>query len=342
MSKPNLTIQSKPLYSGHFFTDFISLPEDILQTTEEKVVFIYGNEKTALNFRKSSEKFYNHFNNIKVYDGGYIVEHTENHAERLFSLFQNNYLLPVLVGFNKELVTSLTKKWQMPVHVISHKIKEIENSVPQHKNAYIGYQRHVCSYENILHLENHSYHSLSLGKMRSFPSVNEAVMRDATVAHICFDALKWSDCPFLDNNLPTGLTAEELCQMSWYLGRAQHLKVLILDDYSSVSHSDKASMLASEVMWYFLEGLNIRTTKHPSQSKEFSEFIVLSENMDTELIFLKDNTSGRWWLKLYIHEKPYYLSCTIEEYDSTLKNDIPDRIMKFIESVSEDSVVSDS
>jgi hypothetical protein len=333
MSEPYLTVQSKPFYAGHFFSDFISIPEVPRDVSEEKVIIIYGNEKIAQNFRKSSEKFFNHFNNVKVYDGGYLNDTTDQLYDRISEFIDNSRCLPIFIGISTELLNDLTAKWKLPLHHMSCHIKSISNGLSLYQNAFIGYQRHLCPYQEIMDLENHSYNSLSLGKMRTFPSVSEAVMRDASAAYIHFNVLKWSDCPFLDDNLPTGLTTEELCQISWFLGRAQNLKTLILDDADTIQHSIKSGLLATEVIWYFLEGLNTRNFRHPEKSKDFSEFIVLSENMDSELIFLKDNASGHWWLKIVVDELPYYMACTTEEYESTLRNDTPDRILKFIDSL---------
>lgn len=328
-----MTIQSKPFYAGHFFSDFISIPDLPGDVSEEKVIIIYSNEKIAQNFRKSSEKFFNHFNNVKVYDGGYLNAEADHFYERISQFLDNSRILPIFVGINDELVNSMTAKWKCPVHHLSCQTKSVPNGLPNYQNAFIGYQRHLCSYQEIMELENHSYNSLSLGKMRTYPSVSEAVMRDACIAYIHYNVLKWSDCPFLDDNMPTGLTTEELCQMAWFLGRAQNLKALILDDAETLHSSLKSGLLATEVLWYFLEGLNTRNFRHPEKSKDFSEFIVLSEDMDSELIFLKDNASAHWWLKIIVGEKPFFLACTNEEYELTLRNDTPDRILKFISSL---------
>lgn len=333
MSEQILTVKSSYPNVGNFFTDFISIPSEKLRTTANSIIIIYENEEIAQNFRKCSEKFFNHFNNTKVYDGGHLNSCSSEHYAKIFAFVEDNLCLPVFIGLNTQIISDLSQKLNSPIHHISNHVLPLNPDLPLHLNAFIGYQRHLCHYENIMELENHSYNSLSLGKMRTYPSLNEAVMRDSRIAYINFNVLKRSESSTTVGNLPTGLTSEELCQTSRYLGSAGKLKFLFVDGGYAEGDSYESGLLAAEVIWYFIEGFNLKSNKHPLTSSDFTEFIILSESIDSELIFLKSNTQAQWWLKVLTDTEPLFMACSLEEYEATLKDEVPDRIAKFIESL---------
>ncbi|MBK9583558.1 MAG: hypothetical protein IPO48_17145 [Saprospiraceae bacterium] len=65
-------------------------------------------------------------------------------------------------------------------------------------------------------------------------------------------------------------------------------------------------------------------------SSDFSEFIVYSESLEEDLIFLKNNQTQKWWIKKPDSNPPRYMAVSYEEYQSSIGEEIAERIMKFI------------
>ncbi len=333
MTTDKWTIISDTSIDNHLFSANISLPHDGFNSKNTNIVLIFGNQQVAQNFRKCSELFFNHFKNITIYDGGHIVGVSDESFEYFANIFNENIFLPVFIGCDLVFVSRIIAHNNLKICKISNNTFPLDEKSNLNNLSFVGYQRHLSQYDDIVFLENYSYNSLSLGKMRTFPSLTEAVLRDVNGAFIDFNVVKWSECRYSNGNLPTGLTAEELCQVSKYLGGASHLNSVFIDGGQLLGSSNEMGLLASEVVWYLLEGINFRYSQHPENSNDFSEFIVVSNEMEVDLIFLKSKSYGLWWVKLESNDSTKYLACTFEEYEAALNDDISDRILKFIQSV---------
>jgi len=333
MTENTLTESSKYPHKSNFFSDFISLPFEHFENNTTNVVLIFGSYAVAENFRKCSDLFFNHFKNIIVFDGGHIINTNNIKNIAFYSLIENKICLPIFIGFDSKFISDVLEKSEFSFCQISNNTKTPSPKYNLDNTSYVGYQRHLSTYDETLYLENNSYRSISLGKMRTYPSLTEAILRDTQLSYINFNVIKWSECRYAEGNLPTGMTTEEICQIAHQLGGAPELNALLIDGGQLINNSYELGLIAAEFVWYYLEGLNMKFASHPKNSDDFSEYLVVSEHMEVDIVFLKNNAHGYWWLKIETDNTPHYLACTYEEYQSTLNDEIPDRILKFIHSL---------
>lgn len=273
--------------------------------------------------------FKNHFKNLSIYDVGYLLTKNPKEIVQLITHFNQNGFLVIIIGLPLALCGQVVELTEHRLVQVANKIELLTSSKKWINSGYIGYQRHLNELEDIIEIEEHALQSISLGKMRAFPYLLEPKLRDAQSVFIDLNVVRSSDCPNLVDNLPTGLHAEELCQLMKYVGNANQVSNLMFYAQTIGDTIKGEASLIAESIWYFLEGLQMCLEDNPRRSNDFTEFLVtLSE---FELRFIKHNTTSRWWLCNTADDQTQYLPCAIEEYQSTLSDDIPERFTKFLQ-----------
>lgn len=283
---------------------------------------------------KSIQNFKNHFKNIQIFDFGILEAKDTMFIINSIETYNKVGIIPVFIGIDLELAGQIAAKINSDIYQIGNVITNLTNSASFIKSSFIGYQRHLCTLDDIHEIESNSYNSLSLGKLRSFPQLLEPTLRDAGLIHIDLNVVRASDVPNTQNALPTGLNAEELCQLLKYAGNGDQLKALFINaKLKNEQYCDEESMLVAEAIWYFMEGVNMNIKDHPSVNKNYAEFIIQSNSIDEELTFIKNNHSSKWWVRTEdIHLGVRYIACSYEEYQASIGEEIPDRIVKFVNS----------
>jgi hypothetical protein len=85
------------------------------------------------------------------------------------------------------------------------------------------------------------------------------------------------------------------------------------------------------MIWYFIEGFNLRIDEYPFESKKnYKKYIVLVEN--ETINFYKSDKSERWWIEIsFIHnklEKSTLIPCTYQDYLTANNQIFPERWLK--------------
>ena len=170
---------------------------------------------------------------------------------------------------------------------------------------------------------------LSLGTLRVNKRILEPILREVNYLHFDLAALRYADCQGKSGILPTGLYAEEACQIMRYVGEGLKLKLISIDTSGLDEACAIEASLVAELIWYLHEGMEQKSIDHPALSSDFKEFVIEMNEIDHSLIFLQSNKSGKWWLQ---KEKSshQYISCAYEEYEQTINNDLPDRLLKLL------------
>ncbi len=296
------------------------------------IAFITDHTLFSASVRKSIENFKNHFKNITIYDAGIADNLQSSQLTTLFRHLNQKKIVPFILGIDLESLADVSIALNSQIFQLSNKISNITSDKKLIHNNFIGYQRHLCELEDIYEIENNYYNAASLGKIRTYPYLVEPVIRDCQLLHVSLDAIKSSECPGIPGSLPTGLNAEELCQLMKYVGTANNLKAVCINTYDITQNTDAASLIA-EALWYFAEGMNLQQNHdHPAINPDSSSFIVTNSSLDDDLLFYKNNITHRWWVKKSIDNTASYLPCAYEEYENCVNNDIPDRIYKFMHS----------
>lgn len=272
----------------------------------------------------------NHFNKTSIVYFGDLSHGSTTYFSTL-SACQIHGIIPVFIGIHDQIMCENLYESEV-LHLITNRIPPFEKV--QTKLNFIGYQRHLNSLLDTLTLENLFPNSASLGKIATFPYIIEPILRDAIAVHCDLGVLKKAEIPHSLTAYPTGFTAEQFCQMGKYIGMSDRLKVLGVAPTTVDTHNQVEAQVAATFLWYFLEGLNMKSNNHPKHSTGLQSFLVTNALFEEEMTFVQNN-DGKFWLKLEIDSKVQYLACAEEEYKACLNNDVPLRLQKYMEYITE-------
>lgn len=197
--------------------------------------------------------------------------------------------------------------------------------------ANLGYQTYFNPQEEIDLIEKLYFEAYRLGEVSHNVSVAEPVFRDSDIA--TFDMMSVASAYSGNNSYfnPNGFTGKEICSLVRYAGISDKISSFgIFNFYNSI----KEVSLVSQMLWYFIEGYNLRSKEYPFGSKDdYFKYIVPLE--DEELIFYKSNKSERWWIEIPFFSDSYnkikkntLLPCTHNDYLLACEQEIPERWWK--------------
>ena len=295
-----------------------------------KIALLSSNISFANAVRSSFSSLYNHFE-TEIIDIGNLVNSNPSAVYQVLSELQEGHILPIILGVKNSEFQELCKSMVMEGKLSNAAF--ISNHIslaPKEFNIdNIGFQRHLTPKHH--HLENAEQNSsgLSLGTLRRNQKIVEPILREANYIHFDMACIRRSDTPAISSSLPTGLYAEEACQLMRYSGEGSRLRFVSINCHDLQEDNTIESMLVAEMLWYLHEGVESRWTDHPTISNDFQEFIVELDSIDHSLFFYQSNKSGKWWLKAH-SDSNNYISCAFEEYQKTAYNEIPDRLLKLL------------
>jgi len=185
----------------------------------------------------------------------------------------------------------------------------------------IGYQRHLCSYEEIELMEKLFFEKISLGEILENNMKAEPIIRDADIVGFDMKSLSFSA-----NSNPSGIDSRLACILSKYVGQSNKISFFGLFDLNKNEVSNK---LYSEIIWYFIDSFNNRTIESNfDDSQLFFKYIVQTSGRD--IIFYKSKISERWWMTINLssNEKIKFLHCLESDYQDALNDNLPIRWLK--------------
>lgn len=195
----------------------------------------------------------------------------------------------------------------------------------------IGYQTYYNSQEEIDLIEKLYFDAYRLGEMSNNIALAEPVFRDADIVSIDLTSVKSSYSGNFITFTPNGFDGKEICSLSRYAGISDKVS-----SFGIFNHNNKneESVLISQIIWYFIEGVNYRSNEYPFGTREnFLKYIIPLES--EELVFYKSNKTGRWWIEINFFDgqhnklkKNTLLPCSHEEYLSACNQEIPERWWK--------------
>ena len=165
--------------------------------------------------------------------------------------------------------------------------------------------------------------------MRAQQKILEPILREVNYLHFDLASMRTSDCPGKLNTVSTGLYAEEACQIMRHIGEGLRLKLITIDTSGLDENSETAASLVSTLIWYLHEGIEMRDIDHPAYSKDFKEFVIEMNEVDHSLIFFQSKKTGKWWLQKE-KETNTFISCAFEEYQQSINNELPERLVKLL------------
>ena len=203
--------------------------------------------------------------------------------------------------------------------------------------ANIGYQTYFNSQEEIDLMEKLYFETYRLGKVANDIKIVEPVLRDANIVSLDLKAVKGAEVSLKQKFSPNGLDGKEICAISRYAGISNKVSSFGIYEYKPSKDDEISSMLISQIIWYFIEGVNYRVKDDDfSDENSYQKYITLVEL--EELVFYKSVKTGRWWIEIpFLSEvnnklkRHTLLPCMHQDYVDACNNKVPDRWYKALQ-----------
>ncbi|WP_290701752.1 formimidoylglutamase [Lacinutrix sp.] len=197
--------------------------------------------------------------------------------------------------------------------------------------ATLGYQTYFNSQEEIDLMERLYFEAYRLGNVSKDITIVEPVMRDANVVSIDLGVVKASEVSLKQRLSPNGLDGKEICAISRYAGISNKVSAFGIFEYKPSYDDEVTAMLISQMLWYFIEGVNCRVKDDNFlDDNNHQKFTTLAG--DEELVFYKSTKTGRWWIEIPFLanvnnklKKHTLLPCTHKDYLNACNGKMPSR-----------------
>lgn len=287
---------------------------------------------------------------------GESVEDTYFALRETISILVTKQIIPVILGGSQDLTYPIYRAYDELVPMVNlvnvdakfdlgDSSKPIKNDCfvgkiildkPYNLFNYstIGYQTYFNSQEEIDLMQKLYFESFRLGEISANISSVEPVMRDANIVSVDMNAVKYSEVGLKSSNSPNGLDGKEICAIARYAGISDKVSTFGVFEYERSEDTAVSAKLISQILWYFIEGVNCRIDDNfLSSGSDYQKYITL---IDTEeLVFYKSTKSGRWWIETSFLSQPNnnlksnaLLACTEDDYLDACDNKIPERWYK--------------
>ena len=190
----------------------------------------------------------------------------------------------------------------------------------------IGYQRHLCSHDELQLMEKLFFEYISLGEISENNMKAEPIMRNSNIVGFDMKSLSFSASFDQTQGSPNGIDPRLACILSKYAGQSNKTNFLGLFE---LSNNKVSSKLYSEIIWYFLDGVDKRIIESDfNDSQTFNKYIVQTSGRD--IIFYKSKISEKWWILVDTSKNKSisYLPCLESDYLEALNDNIPIRWLK--------------
>ncbi len=202
----------------------------------------------------------------------------------------------------------------------------------------VGYQTFFNSQDEINLLESLFFEAYRLGDVLNSIQLVEPVLRDADIVSIDLSAVKKSEAPGNANASVNGFLGTEICAISRYAGISDKVSSFGIYEYNpNFDTYNQTAQLISQMIWYFIEGVNFRANDYPFGLKE--NYKKYSVPIDSQVLkFYQSNKSGRWWMEINLNDNNKYkrhalIPCTYQDYLSASNQEIPDRWIRTLKKL---------
>ena len=287
---------------------------------------------------------------------GESVEDTYFALKTTISLLVSKDIIPVILGGTQDLTYANYRAYDNLVPMVNivnvdcqfnlgDSTKPIKNTsfigkiiLDQPYNLFnyatIGYQTYFNAQEEIDLMDSLYFESYRLGQVSKDITIVEPVLRDANIVTIDLSSVKGAEVSLNQKCSPNGLDGKEICAIARYAGISNKVTSFGIYEYKPSKDDEITSMLISQMLWYFIEGVNYRVKDDDfSDDRNYQKFITLVES--EELVFYKSNKTGRWWIEIpFLSEinnklkRHTLLPCMHQDYLDACSNKVPERWYK--------------
>tara|TARA_B100001094_G_scaffold215761_1_gene209845 strand:- start:71 stop:1258 length:1188 start_codon:yes stop_codon:yes gene_type:complete len=321
-----------------------------------------GDELNLNEIRKSLYNLYPGNWSTEIADLGNLilgenVEQTYGRIISMLSILFEKKIIPIIIGGSHDLLYANYRAYDSfkstvnivnidsnfdigdsakPINNLSYLGKIILDE-PHNLFNYsnLGYQTYHNSQEEIDLMENLYFESYRLGEVCSNIRLSEPVMRDADIVSIDLKSVRASELSSRQKFSPNGFDGKEICALSRYAGISNKVSSFAIYEYKSSNEDEITEMLISQIIWYFIEGVNFRVQDSDFQNDEdYNKFTVIVD--EYELIFYQNKITSRWWIEIISDgsnnklKQNTLLPCTLDDYEVAKNGSIPERWFKAI------------
>ncbi len=199
----------------------------------------------------------------------------------------------------------------------------------------LGYQSYFNAPEEIALMERLYFDAFRLGEIVNDITSVEPIMRNADLVTLDVTAIKSAELSLTNTvDSPNGFDSREICAIARYAGISNRVSSFGLYEIPQSKNGKNAYMLLSQIIWYFIEGVNFRVADEDFE--DINNYTSYNVPVDDEvLLFKKSNKTERWWIELPFQsnvnnklKNKTLLPCTYGEYLSACNQEIPERWFK--------------
>ncbi len=347
--------------------------EGHLHRIEEGTIVLIGIEEnrgstqkdfSEVNFHEVREEFYQLFKGNwckKIVDLGNVkqgntLSDTYFAVQRIVRYLLEKKCIPIILGGSQDITYALYRAYdsiQKNVNIcaVDRKfdlglLSEKENAdtylnrilveEPQKLfNFYnLGHQSYYISQEEMDLITQMNFEYLRLGSVSKNIDETEPFLRDSDLVTVDLSAVRYSESPANSFASPNGLDGKEICAIVRYAGISLKVSCLGIFEYNMwKDNRNQTATLIAQMIWYFIEGCNLRIDSPDFSKKEdFIFYTIPIENR--EFKFVKNKKLEHWWMELDYESKEANLiekrmiPCSYQDYLKTVEGEIPDRWWK--------------
>lgn len=274
-------------------------------------------------------------------------------AETVKALVKKD-IIPIIIGGSQELTLPIYKAFEkleliVNLTTIDRKIdfslinetnndsylKDIILAQPNYLFSYsnLGAQAYYQDPDNEHMMHKLFFESRRLGELQRNMELAEPILRNSNIVSFDLNSIRQSEVPGTSFASPNGFFGNEACQIARYAGISDKLNVIgFFEMTPQYDVHDQTAQLVAQMIWYFMEGVSSRKNESPiSNSKDYTKYKVVLSNSEEELVFVKSQKSGRWWMKIPYpptkknrYERHHLVPCSYQDYETALRDEMPD------------------
>ena len=296
----------------------------------------------------------------KIIDLGHItygetVNDTFFLVKSVVSELLKNKLVPLIIGGSQDIVYPIYRAFdgfQYMINVTNIDAKfDLGSAEEEFSNhSFVGKiivdePYNLFNYANLGYLTFHNaQHEIDLmeklffeayryGEINKDVTIVEPVLRDSDLVTIDLSCLSSSTLADSAHFMPNGFNGMEMCTIARYSGMSNRVKCFHLGELDALSSTSTFNHLVVQMLWYFIEGFNLKLSEHISveNSNIISYKVPLNFKNDDYLEFLHSKRSNKWWIKAsdnFLHNNNVhftFISCCEQDYKDACAGKIPQR-----------------
>lgn len=276
--------------------------------------------------------------NLPICDLGNVIsgktlEDTHYILEELVALCLSKQAIPVVIGGSNDLAFPLFSalnheqenlNYTQISNIVSLSNQDYEineyNFLPRILSSkkftlgnyhHLGYQKHLNEIDSIKLMKEVDFEVKRLADMMNSTEQCEPYFRRAHLVTVNCDAVESFSLPFSIHPQVNGLNRREVCAYMKEAGLSDRLLGLGIFNYNMETSQQLNHQLLAQMIWHFVEGVNIQRS-HP-QEREFETFWILVD--EEQYAFKRDTFSGLWYFGAD-EETEKLIPCSPQEYEA--------------------------